>query len=209
MSRILKKWTAKLGVSFLLASMVMAIFFGQSTHAQIEPCGTTVIGPGSCTITLVALNPSGKLTFSSVASVSVTNVGTMNPHIGTFGFNSTVTDERGEQAGWSLQASTPTGGLVGPGGTVPIHFNGVSGDGGTGPSRNTPEPLAGGDCGTSFVFSATLHSSSPVLFAQANPRTSGTVYCLYHLVTNGYVDFDSLQAGNYAGDVTITLASIA
>jgi hypothetical protein len=215
MSHTLKIWFSKFGASFLLAGMVMAASVGQSTHAQ-SPCDTQLMAGESCTILFTANNPGGSFTFIGPSGVAVGSVGSVDPHIGAFSFDGTVLDQRLGTAGWTLSAF---GALASPstGGTAPIHMNGsAAGPGNSDASTNVgtpqgPQPPAA--CGTTHVHSVALPAANPgVEFANADPLitpTTNAVDCSYALHIGGYVDFDSQPAAaDYAGDATITLASV-
>ena len=191
--------------------MVMAAFVGQ--HAFAGTCATTGIsGPGTCTITFNADNPTGPFTFTGPDTVTVGTVDTAT-HIGIFTFNSTVHDARLGTAGWALAASTDglTLGGTGTGAneTADINFNGDTPSNGAGATTVTPATVDGGVCQTTSTVSALQPVPATAgTFISTGTVATGPVECDYTIAANGYVDFSGKVAGTYTGDVTITLSSI-
>lgn len=188
----------------------------QTTAAIVTSPATSV----TCTTGLTANNPSGVLALLSDPNVTINPTGhvSTDPHVPNFGFNSSVSDDRGinnpplpgplpgNTGGWRLQASYAE--VSAPAGGTGIVFPGLTSVG-----TFTPTPtITGGLCVAPTYIGGTvaLTGGTDHTFVTMDPGTTA-INCAETFPTYGSIDFTAVSApaGLYTGTITLTLLNTA
>lgn len=205
----------KLGASLLVVGSMATTFVGRSAFAANPSCaiGITVgaaSGSASCDMLLSTNYPALDLMFDNDAAATMP-LGNSSNGLNNYHFHTNVSDDRGTNAGWHLDAASVNAagrsGLESPLNTpatdVPLFITSTGG---------TISPLhSGGSCNgipADTTRGSLQLTTLPQTFSTFTPTDATTSRCLASLTTNGqYTIGSSAPAGTYTGTITITLVN--
>lgn len=174
-----------------------------STHAFATACGPTTIitTSGTCDMGVAVSVLSGGLTMTNDANATIIGASIITLNLTAkqviFKFTTNIVDLRGSTAGWKLQASTPTGGIVNGSTAYDLILDGID-----------PSSTCVGSC-SPLPIETIL---SPITGTQQTFESVGngtaTVQGSYTSITEGHFTLPAnAPSGAYNGTITIGLSN--
>jgi hypothetical protein len=187
----------------LICGMLGTTLIRPSTHALATACGPldVITTNGTCDMGVAISVLSGGLTMTNDANATILGASIITLNLAAkqvnFKFTANIVDLRGSTAGWKLQASTPTGGIVNGTTSYDMNLDGID-----------PSSTCVGSCVPQPIETVLNPITATQQTFESVGNGTATIQGSYTSITEGHFTLPAnAPSGAYNGTITVGLVN--